>query len=300
VEAVYAWLPDTRVAVVEMAQASGLPLLSASERAPLRTTTLGPGQVLRHALARRPREILLTLGGSATVDGGVGAARALGWRFLDRAGHHVVLGGGGLERIHRIRPPFPDLKLPPVTVLCDVRNPLCGPDGAASVFGPQKGATPGQVMLLDRGLRSLSDRILAELGLGLAEVPGAGAAGGFGAGAMAFLGGRLTPGFDAVARVVGLERALANCDLVVTGEGMLDASSLQGKVVGRVAALGAAAGVPVIAVVGQCSLGAEACRAAGLARVICLDQLAGGLKFALGQPRAALAAAARALAAALG
>ena len=230
VEAGFAWFADDGTAVVEMAAASGLPLLAVDERDPERTTTRGTGELLAAAVAQGARRILLTIGGSATVDGGVGAAAALGWRFLGADGRDVPPGGGHLGEIARIVPPVAR-QLPSVTVLCDVTNPLCGPDGAAAVFGPQKGATPRQVAQLDAGLRHFAERIAADVGRDVLALPGGGAAGGLGAGAAAFFDAVLTPGIDAVIDACGLRQALRKAAWCITGEGCFDQTSLRGKVV---------------------------------------------------------------------
>jgi glycerate kinase len=247
-----------------MAQASGLPLLTVGQRDPLRTTTLGTGQLLDAAARLGPAKILLGLGGSATVDGGTGAARALGWCFLDRHGRALPWGGGALARLSRIVRPTPPLALPPVEALCDVRNPLCGPQGAAAVFGPQKGATPEMVVRLDEGLANLAECIRRDLGMDVSHLPGSGAAGGFGAGAVAFLGARIVPGIDTIAAVAGLPEALRAADWVVTGEGCLDSQSLQGKVVSGVLGLALSARVRVAVLAGRVRLTPGQWRAAGI------------------------------------
>ena len=197
-------------AVIEMAEASGLKLLAPGERAPLHTTTRGTGELLLAAVARGCREVVLALGGSATVDGGVGAARALGWRFLSERGHEIPEGGAALVRLETIVPPRVD-RLVDVRVraLLDVEHPLCGPSGAARVFGPQKGATDDEVEVLEAGLERLADRILGDLGLDVRARPGAGAAGGLGAGAVAFFGAEPVAGADFVIEAVGLDAARA-------------------------------------------------------------------------------------------
>ena len=261
------WLADEGIAVVEMARASGLMLLPTDERQPMRTTTFGTGQTLRAAMKRGAQTILLTLGGSATVDGGTGAARAVGWRFLDADGRETGGNGESLHRIARIVAPdeLPRVK---VRALCDVENPLCGPHGAARVYGPQKGATREMVLGLEEGLANLARCIERDLGLVVEDMPGAGAAGGFGAGARAFLNADLVPGFDAVAETCSLSNALADTDWVITGEGRLDAQSLQGKVVSGVTRLARRAGVRVAVLAGAVSLSEADWRAAGIEKVL--------------------------------
>jgi len=278
VEARYAWLPGTSVggaandhrfagdgtgALVEMAVASGLELLEGGERNPLETTTFGTGELLAAAAARGADRLWLAIGGSATVDGGTGAAMALGWLFLDERRRPVGFGGGELERIAHIEPPGPAGRaLPHVTVLCDVDNPLVGEEGAARVFGPQKGADPEMVVALERGLAGLADVIERDLGKDVRYVPGAGAAGGLGAGALAFFGADLMSGVDAVMEATGLEQALSGADWVVTGEGRFDEQSLRGKVVAGVAEAARRSGVPVAVIAGSSTVSPE--RAAGL------------------------------------
>jgi len=279
VEARYAWLPSGRSvgedandhrfagdgsgALVEMAVASGLELLEGSERNPLETTTFGTGELLAAAAARGAERLWLAIGGSATVDGGTGAAMALGWRFLDERRRPVGFGGGELERIAHIEAPEPASRaLPHVTVLCDVDNPLVGEEGAARVFGPQKGADPDMVVALERGLAGLADVIERDLGKDVRYVPGAGAAGGLGAGALAFFGADLMSGVDAVMEATGLEQALSGADWVVTGEGRFDEQSLRGKVVAGVAEVARRSGVQVAVIAGSSMISPE--RASGL------------------------------------
>ncbi len=251
-KASFAWLPETETAVVEMARASGLALLTDDQRNPLQTTTFGTGQLLAAAIDRGAREVLLTLGGSATVDGGTGAARALGWRFLDARGNDVPLGGRGLIDIRRVVPS--SRPMPVISVLCDVTNPLCGPQGAARVFAPQKGATPWQVDMLEAGLENLAGVIQSELGIQVKGLPGGGAAGGFGAGAVAFFGGSLHSGISVVMEKIQFEEQVRWADWVITGEGCLDRTSLQGKVVCGVLESARRWGVPVAVVAGQVRL----------------------------------------------
>ena len=237
VDAGYAWLPTAGPrALVEMAQASGLALLTEDQLDPLQTTTYGTGELLRTAVGRGAERLWLAVGGSATVDGGVGAAMALGWTFHDRAGRNIGHGGGELERIVSITPPT-QIDLPPVEVLCDVDNPLCGPRGAAAVFGPQKGATPEMVERLDSGLAHLADVVERDLGRELRDLAGAGAAGGLAAGAVAFMNATLVSGIEAMIEASKIEEDLVAADWVVTGEGRLDEQSLYGKVVSGISNL---------------------------------------------------------------
>ncbi len=229
VEAGYAWFENRAEALVEMASASGTTLLKPEELNPFNTTTYGTGQLVGHALERELQKLLLAVGGSATVDGGVGMAMALGWQFLDIHGNAIGYGGRHLEQIATIIP-SENPGAPAVEVLCDVDNPLCGKTGAAHIFGPQKGATPDMVDQLDAGLHHLADCVEKERGKKI-DIPGAGAAGGLAAGAMAFLDAELVSGIETIISVNGLKDEIQNADWIITGEGRFDAQSLHGKVV---------------------------------------------------------------------
>ena len=240
-----------RLAVVEMAAAAGLPL--ATRRNPEETTTYGVGELINHALERGAEKIILGLGGSATNDGGCGAAAALGVRFFDASGRAFVPVGKTLKDIARIDVEEARRRLAGVEVvaMCDIDNPLCGPRGAAAVFAPQKGADAEMVHRLDAGLARLVAVIERELGVAVADVPGAGAAGGMGAGVLAFLGAKLCPGIDTVLDTVGFEKHLAGADAVFTGEGRLDGQTLGGKVISGVARRAKPFDVPVVVVAGD-------------------------------------------------
>ena len=263
----YLWLANERRAFVEMAQASGLVLLQPADRNPLLTTTYGTGELLADAIHRGAERIWLAVGGSATTDGGIGAATALGWQFLDSAGQPVNPVGGELAKIVSIRPPPITNHQSPITVevLCDVDNPLCGEHGAARVFGPQKGATPAMVEQLDNGLRHLAGIVKEQLGKDILDVPGAGAAGGLGGGAIAFLNARLVPGIETVMTASRLAADLAGADWVITGEGQFDEQSLRGKVVAGVTALAQTHGVKVAVLAGRVKLAEADWRRAGIA-----------------------------------
>ena len=250
----YGLLPDG-TAVVEMAAAAGLPL-AGNRLEPDTATTYGVGELMADAAARGARCIILGLGGSATNDGGCGAAAALGARFLDGRGKTFLPTGGNLDSIARIdlggqRP------LPEITVMCDIDNPLCGPTGASEVFGPQKGADPEMVRRLDGNLRHLAEVIRRDLGAEILDLPGAGAAGGMGGGAAAFWNGKLRMGIETVLDTVDFDEIVRGARLVITGEGCLDGQSLRGKVVSGVAARARRAGVPVVALVGAVGEGAD-------------------------------------------
>lgn len=242
-----------RTAIVEMARASGLALVSAERRDPLRASTRGTGELILAACAEGPKEVIVAIGGSATTDGGGGMAQALGVRLLDGRGVEVPPGGGGLLELARIDATGLDASTRGVrfSVACDVDSPLTGPQGAAHVFAPQKGATPEDVVLLDRALAHLAAVVHRDLAIDVRSLPGGGAAGGLGAGLVAFLGARLRPGIEVVMAAVGFGRELEMADLVVTGEGAFDATSLRGKVPGGVLAAAREVGVPVAVVCGR-------------------------------------------------
>jgi glycerate kinase len=263
VRARYLWLPRKRFAVVELAQATGLVLLRPSQRNPLFTTTYGTGELLADARRRGARHIWLAVGGSATVDGGVGAAMALGWKILDADGRTIGLGGGALQRIKTIVAPTP-LGFPKLTVLCDVTNPLCGKHGAAAVFGPQKGANKAMVRRLDAGLRRLAGVVKSRLGKDIRTLRGGGAAGGMAAGAAAFLNAKLSPGIQSVIATTGLRKEIADADWLITGEGQFDEQSLRGKVVAGLSALAKASGGRVAVLAGRVRLTKSTWRKAGV------------------------------------
>jgi glycerate kinase len=250
VEGGFVWFDDEKTALVEMASVNGLTLLHASNRNPLETTTFGTGQLLKAAARHGAEKILLSVGGSATVDGGVGAAMALGWRFLGADGHSVPLGGKGLRLIHDIDG-AEARDLPPIEVLCDVDNPLLGENGAARMFAPQKGATPAMVDELEQGLANLAQQISLRLRRSVHNLAGAGAAGGLAAGARAFFDADLVSGVETFIERTGLASLPPVCDYVLTGEGCFDDQSLHGKVVAGVAGLAAPAGVPVGVLAGK-------------------------------------------------
>lgn len=263
VNAGYAWFADDETAVIEMAAASGIMLLDQVELNPLKTTTFGTGELMAAAMRRGAKRIILAVGGSATVDGGVGAGMALGWKFLDQDGQPIRLGGEGLADITDIRPPAEPIVMD-FEVLCDVDNPLTGQHGAAVVFGPQKGATPDMVARLDGGLKRLAQVVRDQLGMEIDEVPGAGAAGGLAAGAMAFCGAKLVPGIDTVMTASGLEAHLKDADWVISGEGRFDSQSLRGKVVSGIVRMAAQYGVKAAVIAGSVKVSDDECRARGL------------------------------------
>ncbi len=297
VEAGFAWFDDTATALVEMAAASGLELLTKEQMNPLETTTFGTGQLIKAALDHGARRVLLAIGGSATVDGGVGAAMALGWTFKDEQGETVPLGGGGLERIVSITAP-PVHEIVPVEILCDVDNPLLGERGAAKIYGPQKGATPGMVEYLERGLSHLAGQVELHLKRDVRTIPGAGAAGGLGAGALAFMDGKAVSGIETVMEISNLETELGTADWVLTGEGSFDYQSLMGKVVSGILKMAArAVGGPKVAVIaGQVSVSSEEYRRHGIEVAVSCRSEGMALEYALENCRSLLEKAAGRLA----
>lgn len=265
VEAVYGVLHG-RTAVIEMAQASGLPLLQQQERNPLVTTTYGTGEMIRAALEEGFREILIGIGGSATNDGGMGAARALGVRFLDAAGREVGQGGQDLAQVEQIDTSciHPQLKECCITVMCDVDNPLTGPDGATYTFGPQKGAGEAMLVQLEAGMQHYAEVVRRQWGRDMDSIPGAGAAGGLGAALAVFFGAGMRKGIDAVMEAVRIDTLLEEVNLVITGEGRMDGQSARGKVPVGIAQRCKQRGIPVIALVGSMGLQAEAVYTAGI------------------------------------
>ena len=251
--ACYGILGDGKTAVVEVAAASGLPLLAPSERKPLQTTTYGTGQLIRAALKEGVERLLIGLGGSATVDGGAGLVSALGARLLDADGQPIGPGGGSLGSLAQIQLGELPKLIEGVEVLaaCDVDNPLTGPNGAAAVFGPQKGAAPQDVQVLDQNLAHYAQIISKELQVEVANLPGAGAAGGLGAGLVAFLGAKLIPGIQMVIEASKLEDKLEGCDLDITGDGKQGGQSAGGKTPVGVAKLAEKHNIPVLAVGGS-------------------------------------------------
>lgn len=254
------------VAVIEMAAASGLPLLAAQERDPRHTSTFGTGELIRAALDAGCEHIVIGIGGSATNDGGAGMAQALGARFLDEHGAPLAPGGAALARLARIdiSQLDPRIHTTRMQIACDVTNVLCGPAGASAVYGPQKGATPEMVRELDDALAHYAQILRRDLGADVAEIPGSGAAGGLGAGLLAFTHAELIPGAKLVLDTVGFDEAARSSDLVITAEGWLDRQTAYGKAVGTVATRARAAGAHVIALAGGIDASSEELAALGI------------------------------------
>jgi glycerate kinase len=253
ITAEYGITGNGKTAVIEMSRASGLALVPAARRNPMRTTSFGTGQLIQAALKRGVNRILLGIGGSATVDGGIGALQALGVSFLDRHGRSVGHGGNGLLAIERIDSNrlHPALKQVEILVACDVDNPLTGPKGAAAVFGPQKGATPAMVKQLDQGLAQLAVLITQTTGRRFAGIPGTGAAGGIAGSFLGLLGARLRPGSELVFDLLNLDKIVPGMDWVITGEGQIDFQTQFGKGPGMLAKLAKRHGVPVVGIAGS-------------------------------------------------
>lgn len=264
VQASYGWIPDKRLAVMEMAAAAGITL--SPRREPLEATTLGVGEMIADALDRGCRDFLIGIGGSATNDGGLGMLTALGFRFLDGAGAPCGVTGGELGRIARVdvSGAREELAQCRFQIACDVNNPLCGEQGCTYIFGPQKGVRPEQRARLDADMAAFADATAAALGKDLRETPGAGAAGGLGFAFLSYLHGELRPGIQLVLEALRLEDCLQGADLVVTGEGCLDHQTAFGKTPAGVAACAKRHGVPVVALAGGIRPGAEECNRRGI------------------------------------
>jgi glycerate kinase len=280
-------------AVIEMAAAAGLLLLAEDERDPRIASTYGVGEIVLAALDAGCRRLIVGQGGSATNDGGAGMAQALGVRFLDADGGELPPGGAALARLARIDASGLDPRLAECEVVAatDVMNRLCGPEGASLVYGPQKGASPEVARELDAALRRHGEILARDTGVPVLHVPGAGAAGGLGAGLIAFLAARIEPGVEVVAEVVGLRERVRGAGLVLTGEGRLDGQTGYGKTVAGVARIAAAEGVPVVVVAGTLGEGWERILETGVEGVELIVPRLGTLEEAMERPAEMLAAA---------
>ena len=252
VEAQWGAMGDEQTAVIEMARTSGLALLDLNERDPLNASTYGLGEAILSALDQNYRKFIIGIGGSATNDGGAGMAQAVGISLKDEFGKEIPRGGAALSKLHSIDTAGidPRIKQSEFMVACDVNNPLTGPEGASAVYGPQKGATPEMITQLDEALKNFAETILRDLGEEVEHISGAGAAGGLGAGMMAFMGGTLKPGVDIVLDTVGLADKLKGTDIVITGEGGIDFQTVYDKAPIGVAKLAKNLGIPTIALAG--------------------------------------------------
>ncbi|WP_317202511.1 glycerate kinase [Janthinobacterium sp.] len=301
VAAFYGLTGGEHIAVIEMAAASGLELVPPALRNPLLTSSYGTGELIRAALDAGARRFVLGVGGSASNDGGAGLLQALGVRLLDAAGAELEPGGGALARLARIDISGLDKRLRDcqIDVACDVSNPLLGPQGASAVFGPQKGASAAMVAQLDANLRHYAALVLRDVGADIGALPGAGAGGGAAAAMTAFLGGRLRPGTEIVNDAIGLEQALADADLIITGEGRIDSQTIHGKTPIGVARAARRLGKPVIAIAGCLAASAAAVHEHGIAAVFGAVSRPCSVAEALAEAAVNLRAAARNIAATL-
>jgi len=301
VQAFYGLSGDGNSAIVEMAAASGLALVPPGLRDPLATTSYGTGELIKAALDAGARHLIVGIGGSATNDGGAGMLQALGVKLQDRVGGEIGFGGGGLANLECIKVSGldPRLKGCRVEVACDVDNPMTGPKGASAVFGPQKGATPQMVVLLDENLARYARVIGRDLGVQVDSAPGAGAAGGMGAALLAFLGAELRPGIEIVMEAVGLEGSIRDADLVITGEGRIDSQTVHGKTPIGVARLAKRHGKPVLGIAGCLSTDVGVVYEHGIDAVFSVISRAGTVAEALNDAAANVRAASRNIAATL-
>lgn len=252
-------LGDGKTAVIEMARSSGLALVPKEKRNPAITTTYGVGELIREALDRGVRRILVGIGGSATNDGGAGMAQALGARLLDREGRELSFGGLALRELHAIDMSnfHPLARECEVIVMADVKNPLCGPEGASYVYGPQKGGTKELIEELDKALFHFAQIVRQDLGKDILNLPGAGAAGGLGGGLVAFLNAKLRPGIEVVLETLNVEEKLDGVDIVISGEGKIDGQTIFGKGPAGIAKKAKERGIPVILLGGSVDEDAE-------------------------------------------
>ena len=283
-ESFYGMLPD-KTAVIEMAASAGLPQVG-DRKDPSKTTTYGVGELILDAARRGAKRLVIGLGGSATNDAGCGAAAACGVSFLDKDGNRFIPVGETLDKIAHIDVSTmdPSVKALPITAMCDIDNPFYGPTGAAAIFGPQKGADPQMVEMLDAKMKTLASLIEKELGIKLQEIPGSGAAGGMGGGMKAFFSADMQMGINAVLDITGFEDLASGADVIFTGEGKIDSQSLRGKVVIGVARKAKKMGIPVIAVVGDIGDDIDAAYDEGVAGIFSINRVAVPYKEA--RPRA--------------
>jgi len=262
----YGQLPMTNTAIIEMSAAAGLTLVAQPLRNPLNTTTFGVGELIKDAISDGYHKFIIGIGGSVTNDCGIGMLTALGFEFLDKNHTPVGVCGSSLSSIEYINTEniLPQLKECTFQIACDVKNPLYGPSGAAFVYGPQKGASPEIVEILDQGLRHFSGKVTSIFGKDYSGIPGTGAAGGLGYGFLTFLNSSLESGIDIILRETDLEKDMAGAAFVITGEGMLDGQSAMGKATVGIAKMAKRQGAIVIAITGSTGTGAEKCNNAGI------------------------------------
>jgi glycerate kinase len=272
-------LPGRERAVIEMAAASGLHLVPKNKLNPLLTTTYGTGELIKAALDQGVTEIVVGIGDSATVDGGLGMAQALGVRFLDENGRDLGPGGQELRKLERLDVTGRDRRISGARILVasDVTNPLIGSDGAAYVYGPQKGATPAMVEVLEEGLKKYAEVILDQLGKDVGGLAGAGAAGGLGAGLVAFLDAEIVSGIEYIMQISRLEEKLEGVDAVITGEGQIDSQTFYGKAPMGIAELARKRDIPVYAICGRTGDGADEVREHGISKILALSDIAPSL-----------------------
>ncbi len=253
IQAKYGVLKDGNTAVIEMATASGLELLNKNEKNPMITSSFGTGQLIANALDRGCTQFIIGIGGSATNDGGMGMIRALGGEFLNKNNDEIGMGGGALDQLHTINLTNFDKRISNChfTVACDVTNPLTGPNGASFVYGTQKGGTPNQLKQLDKNLKNYASVIRNVYGFEVEKINGTGAAGGLGAALLAFFNANLVNGIDLVLEYFEVEKYIKHVDLIITGEGNIDAQTLQGKTISGIARLAKNNNIPVIAITGK-------------------------------------------------
>lgn len=283
IKSFYGIMGDGVTAVIEMAAASGLPLLTPEERNPLKTTTYGTGELIKDALNRGCRKFIIGLGGSATNDGGCGMAQALGVKFLDENANEIGPGGGDLAKINSIDISGLDerIKYAEFLAACDVDNPLCGEKGASAVYGPQKGASENDVITLDNGLLHFAQVVKQKLNLDIKDVPGAGAAGGLGAGVMIFLNAQLRRGIDIVIQTTNLADKMKDASLVITGEGRIDFQTAFGKTPFGVAQIAKEKNTPVIAIAGSLGEGYQTLYDKGFDEIYSIMDESMSLKYAI-------------------
>ena len=280
VEGGFGWFEDGRTAVVEMACASGLELLTKEQMNPLKTTTYGSGELIKAAAEYGAAKILLAEGGSATSDGGTGAAKALGWNFLDDKGGEISLGGEGLGKLSAITKPI-KFSLPQIEVLCDVDNPMCGERGAARVYGPQKGADPKMVEQLEENLEHLCKIVEQQFGKDINDITGAGAAGGLAGGAAAFMNAKLVSGVDTIIEHSHLRREMEDADWIITGEGSFDYQSLSGKVISGITRQASKTNCQVAVIAGKVEVSQEDYQKYGIVTAIPCRKAEMSLEYAL-------------------
>lgn len=264
VTAEYGYLPERKMAVMEMAAAAGITL--SDRREPMEATTYGVGQMICDAIQRGSRSFIIGIGGSATNDGGIGMLSALGFRFLDKDGRDCGIAAAALEKVHSIELSgvLPELMECQFQIACDVTNPLCGQQGCTYIFGPQKGVTEADRPQLDAAMSQFADKTASVLGIDYRDVPGAGAAGGLGFAFLSYLNGELKPGIEIVLQALQLDECVKTADIVVTGEGCLDRQTVFGKAPAGVAAAAKKYHIPVIALSGSIQPGAEVCNEKGI------------------------------------